>query len=120
MIKVILIQKIFVLLILTTTVLFSILHLNQIQKLFRENSDLHFLSRVDKRNSTLKHGLPKSNAIKIAVTSCGTEIILEQTLTMIKSAIIFSKSKLHFIIVVDNNAELYAEMVNNFLKFICI
>ncbi|CAM6031351.1 unnamed protein product, partial [Sphagnum compactum] len=47
----------------------------------------------------------------IAVTSCGTEIILEQTLTMIKSAIIFSKSKLHFIIVVDNNAELYAEMM---------
>jgi hypothetical protein len=120
MIKGILIQKVFILLILTTTVLFSILHLNQIQKYLRENSDLQLLSRVVKRNSTLRHGLPKSNAIKIAVTSCGTDIILEQTLTMIKSAIIFSKLKLHFIIIVDNNAELYEEMVNNFLKFICI
>jgi hypothetical protein len=120
MIKVIQIKKFFVLLILTTTVLFSILYLNEIKIYFNENLDLQLLRGVVKRNSTLKYGLPKSNAIKIAVTSCGNDIILEQTLNMIKSAIIFSKSKLHFIIVVDNNAELYEEMVNNILKFICI
>jgi hypothetical protein len=101
-----------ILLILTTTVLFSILYLNQKQEYSCEDSDLQLLDGAVK--IVLKNGSPKSNAIKIAVTSCGTGNILEQTLTMIKSAIIFSKSKLHFIIVVDNNAELYEEKVNNF------
>ena len=58
-----------------------------------------------------RFGIPKGDAIKIAVTSCGDKTIMEQTLVMIKSVVMFSNKELHFIIVVDNDRLDYVDQV---------
>lgn len=66
-------------------------------------------------NKYFRFGSPKRHTIKIAVTSCGDRTIMEETFVMIKSAVTFTKHKLHFIIFVDRDQMSYADQVYGLL-----
>ena len=63
-------------------------------------------------SKSIKFGSPKADSIKIAITNCGNDLIFtEQILVMIKSALMFTKSELHFIIVIDEYRITYVDEV---------
>jgi hypothetical protein len=64
------------------------------------------------KNDSIKFGHPADNVIKIAAVSCG-QGIMEQTLVMMKSAIIFAQSNLHFIIIAEDNKRDICQKVSN-------
>ena len=76
----------------------------------------YYIASSNNSDNILDHdffrfGTPKREAIKIAVTSCGDNTIMEQTFVMIKSVVMFSKKDLHFIIFVDNYRHEYEDQV---------
>jgi hypothetical protein len=64
------------------------------------------------KNDSIRFGHPEDNVIKIATASCG-QSIMEETLVMLKSAIIFAQSNLHFIIVAEDSKRDICKKVSN-------
>jgi hypothetical protein len=98
----------FILIIIIFSIFIIILHVRK----YNENSR-NLAKLGSSKDEPIIFGKPRDGCIKIAVTCCGEDII-EQTLIMIKSALISTNCSIHFIIFADY----VKSAINESVKFV--
>ncbi len=98
----------FILIIIIFSIFIIILHVG------KYNENARNLAKLgSSKDEPIIFGKPRDGCIKIAVTCCGEDVI-EQTLIMIKSALISTNCSIHFIIFADY----IKSAINESVKFV--